>query len=392
MSAIACVILTLGAAGHVVLWVALVNRIHALGIHRAWVDLLTLLCGIMLAGLPLGIAAVFAGFISAVPGALTSIILRLVWTYLTLCAAVLIVTTTQRAIWLFNPERRGALLSNHSEPVTMPATTEFLSPGISSWLGRLPGNEVLNVCIQHRTITIPRLTHSPAPLRIAQLTDLHMSGRLTRAYFERVVEETNALEPDLVAITGDIVEREQCIDWLPQTLGRLKAGAGVYFVLGNHDLHVDVKRLRAALADLGLVHLGTACRELTIRGMPVVLGGNERPWFKTASNFGPYPIHDESGLPLRILLAHSPDEFAWAQTQSVDFMLAGHLHGGQVRVPMFGAIFSPSLRGVRYASGVFSAAGTVMHVSSGTGSLTPLRYYCPPEIALLTLASRHSPG
>src|SRR5262249_37177637 len=75
-----------------------------------------------------------------------------------------------------------------------------------------------------------------------------------------------------------------------------------------------------------------------------------------------------------------------------DLMLAGHLHGGQVRVPMFGAIFSPSLRGVRYASGVFSAAGTVMHVSSGTGSLTPLRYYCPPEISLLTLAPRDLPG
>jgi predicted MPP superfamily phosphohydrolase len=388
MSAIACVILILGAAGHVVLWVALVNRIHALGIHRVWVDLLTLLCGIMLAALPLGIAAVLAGIISTESGTPTSIIPRTVWTYLTLCAAVLIVTTTQRAIWLCNPERRGALLSNHTEAVTMSDTNELLSPGIPTWLGKLPGNEVLNVCVQHRTIIIPRLTHSSEPLRIAQLTDLHMSGRLTRPYFERVVEETNALNPDFVAITGDIVERQQCIDWLPQTLGRLKAPAGVYFVLGNHDLHVDVNRLKAALSDLGLIHLGADCRELTIRGMPVVLGGNERPWFKTASNFGTCQTHDESGLPLRILLAHSPDEFGWAQAQSVDLMLAGHLHGGQVRVPMFGAIFSPSLRGVRYASGVFSAAGTVMHVSSGTGSLTPLRYYCAPEISLLTLAPR----
>jgi predicted MPP superfamily phosphohydrolase len=85
------------------------------------------------------------------------------------------------------------------------------------------------------------------------------------------------------------------------------------------------------------------------------------------------------------LLAHSPDQFGWAQANEVDLMLAGHNHGGQVCLPLLGPIVAPSLHGVRYGSGTFRAGNTVMHVSRGTSSLTPLRWNCPPEIAVLTL-------
>jgi predicted MPP superfamily phosphohydrolase len=217
-----------------------------------------------------------------------------------------------------------------------------------------------------------------------------MSGRILRGYFERVVEETNALNADIIAITGDIVEREHCIDWIPETLGRLRATAGVYYVLGNHDRHVDTNRLKSALGRAGLVHLGADCIPLSIRGMAIILGGNELPWFKPASNFESVPRHDESGTPLRVLVAHSPDEFRWAQARDVDLMLAGHLHGGQVQLPLFGAIFSPSRYGVRYAHGVFTSGNTVMHVSRGISSLTPLRYNCLPEISLLVLTAHQS--
>lgn len=388
MSPIACVILALGAIGHVVLWVALVNRTHALGIQRRWVDVITAICALMLAALPLLIAAIIAGFLPADTSPLSSAASRVVWTYLILCTAVLIVAILQRWNSSRNPERRGSCLTNHTTFIRLADTdTPLLSPGIPSWLGILPGNEVLKVCVEEKTIVIPRLSHSQDPLRIAHLTDLHMSGRITRRYFERVVDETNALNADLVAITGDIVECEPCIDWIPETLGRLRADSGVYYVLGNHDRHVHIDRLKAALADAGLVHLGADCLQLSIRGVTIILGGNELPWFEPASNFDNVPTHDESGLPLRILLTHSPDEFEWAQARDIDLVLAGHLHGGQVRLPLFGAIVAPSRYGVRYALGVFTAGNTVMHVSRGTGSLTPVRYNCPPEISLLTLSS-----
>ena len=386
MSPIACVILALGAIGHVVLWVAVVNRTHALGIQRHWIDLITAICGVMVAVLPLVVAAILAGFVPAEAGPLSSIVSRIVWTYLILCAAVLIVAIFQRWRWLRNPERSGALLSHHATIIDLTEShSALLSPGIPSWFGLLPGNEVLNLSVDEKTIAIPRLVRSDESLRVAHLSDFHMSGRITRRYFEQVVEETNALNADIIAITGDIVEREPCIDWIPETLGRLRARSGVYYVLGNHDRNVNIERLKQALAGAGLVHLGAECNKLSIRGMPIVLGGNELPWFGPASNFDNVAHHDQSGLPLRILLAHSPDEFAWAQAREVDLVLAGHLHGGQVRLPMFGAILAPSRYGVRYALGVFTAGNTVMHVSRGTGSLTPLRYNCPPEISLLKL-------
>jgi predicted MPP superfamily phosphohydrolase len=385
MSPIAYVILALGAIGHVVLWVAIVNRIHAFGIQRRWIDLITIIAGIMLATLPLLITAVLAGFVPADAGPLSSAASRIVWTYLTLCAAVLVVATIQRLSWSRSPERDSSSLNTQKSFVRFADSRLLLSPGIPSWIGRLPGNEVLKICVEQKAIPIPRMSRSHEPLRIVHITDLHMSGRITRPYFERVVEETNALHADLIAITGDIVETESCVDWIPETLARLRANSGVYYVLGNHDRYVDVERLKAALADAGLVHLGADCHHLSVRGMPIVLGGNELPWFEPASNFNHVPHNEESESPLRILLAHSPDEFKWAQSRDVDLVLAGHLHGGQVRLPLFGAILSPSRYGVRYAHGVFTAGNTVMHVSRGTGSLTPLRYNCPPEISLLTL-------
>ncbi len=68
-----------------------------------------------------------------------------------------------------------------------------------------------------------------------------------------------------------------------------------------------------------------------------------------------------------------------------DLMLAGHNHGGQIRLPFLGPILAPSLSGVRYASGTFQRDNTVLHVSRGTGGLTPFRWNCTPEIALLAL-------
>jgi predicted MPP superfamily phosphohydrolase len=389
MSLIACVILACGAVGHAVLWIALVNRIHAYGIQRRWIDLLTVICAGMCAVLPIIIAAAITDIFPSIPASLAQFAYVAAWTYLALCTAVLIVAILQRLNWMFHSERRGCLISNHTSIIRLADSDgPLLAAGIPSWLGRLPGNEVLKICVQEKAIAIPRFSHSHDPLRIIHLSDLHMSGRITRKYFEHIVEESNALEADIVAITGDIIEREHCLDWIPATLGQLRAKSGVYYVLGNHDRHVNVNRIKAALDVVGLVHLGAECRQISLRGVPVVLGGNELPWFEPPSNFADCRPHDATGLPLRILLAHSPDQFAWAQANEVDLVLAGHLHGGQVRLPIMGAIFAPSRYGVRYTVGVFSSGNTVMHVSRGTGSLTPLRYNCPPEIALLML----SPG
>jgi predicted MPP superfamily phosphohydrolase len=90
----------------------------------------------------------------------------------------------------------------------------------------------------------------------------------------------------------------------------------------------------------------------------------------------------DGGAPtaLRLLLAHSPEQFRWAQARGFQLVLAGHLHGGQIDLPLLGPI-----SGGRYHAGVFSSRSTVMHVSRGLGAIFPLRWNCPAEITKLVL-------
>jgi predicted MPP superfamily phosphohydrolase len=376
-------LLILAAVGHVILWVALVNRVHALGIKRFWVKLATVVCGVALVAIPLAIATVLYGnsSVAGIPGLIAAR-----W-YIVACALVCVTGVVQWCYLRRHPERREIVLTNHtsrfrpSETVDAPLT----APGISTWLARLPLNEALEISVHEKELAIPRLPIAHDGIRIAHLSDLHMSGRIGKEYFEQVVALTNLLEPDVVAITGDLVEREQCLSWIPETLGQLRATAGVYYVLGNHDRHVGAPRIHAAMNEAGLMHLGGRWEEIRVGDAPLILAGNELPWFGPAANMVDWSPHDSNGLPLRILLSHSPDQFGWAQLHDFDLVLAGHNHGGQVRLPIIGPILAPSRFGVRYASGAFKCGNTVMHVSRGTSCLAPLRYNCPPEIALLVL-------
>ncbi len=215
-------LLILGAIGHGILWVALVNRIHALGIERRWVDLLTLVCGFAVVALPAAVAAALwasAGFDRTQAG---DVSLTAAWTYVGLCTALAIAAAMHRFFWTRHPERRGALVARRTaHGVIDGARAELIAPGLPTLLGRLPGNQVLDVRIEEKELWIPRLPGELEGLRIAHLSDLHMSGRLTKSYFEQVVAATNRCAPDFVALTGDLVEREASIDWIAHTMGML---------------------------------------------------------------------------------------------------------------------------------------------------------------------------
>jgi predicted MPP superfamily phosphohydrolase len=140
------------------------------------------------------------------------------------------------------------------------------------------------------------------------------------------------------------------------------------------------------LVDGGLVHLGGRQLETSVRNRPVLLAGDERPWFFPAPDVvGTASAKGPERAPLRILLAHTPDQLPWARAHDVDLMLAGHLHGGQIQLPLVGPIFSPSLTGVQYACGLFYARPTIMHVTRGVSGEFPIRMNCPPEIVRLVL-------
>ena len=185
-----------------------------------------------------------------------------------------------------------------------------------------------------------------------------------------------------------MVDNTQCISWIPDTIGQLTSRFGVYFILGNHDLRVDENELRRTLTDSGLIDLGGRWMAVEVRGETIVIAGNELPWFVPAADLNNCPPHPSKNNQLRILLSHSPDQLDWARANDVQLMLSGHTHGGQIRIPIIGPIFSPSATGVKYDYGLFHAPPTILHITRGISGKQPLRWNCSPEIALLTLRAQ----
>lgn len=288
--------------------------------------------------------------------------------------------------------RPVCLITNHTERLDVADTVGHFPVGdrVTHWLARIPGNEILKIDVQHKTLHVRRLPADLDGLRIAQLSDLHLTGQLTQEFFDAAVDRANQWDADLVVVTGDIVDKRRCIDWLPATLGRLAGRFGQFFILGNHDERVvDIDHLRKTLESCGLEDLGGQCVIRSIRGRNVRLAGNELPWFGPAPHI---PALDDDERPYSVLLSHSPDQLPWARQNQFDLMLAGHTHGGQIRPPILGPLVCPSRFGVRYASGIFDEPPTLMHVSRGLSGVQPLRFWCPPELTLLELRSVKGPA
>jgi len=375
-------LLVLAAFGHAAFWVGVVNRWHATGWPRWVVKSVTLVFYAALTApfVWLAVQLTFPDWLGAPQWRWQ---LSPATVYLALCA-------------IYGVVHLGRWLATRLRPHVHPHTVIVATPRVHDveielgmapasgprtyLLGRLPGNQLWKLHISAATVALDRLPSELEGLSICHWSDLHLSGRIDREYFHEVVRLTNEMKVDVLALTGDICDKAEYIDWIPELFAGVKARLGKYFVLGNHDLRTgDVGRLRDTLVSAGFADLGG--RVTAIAGGRMLLAGDERPWFKAAPQF---PDADGSD-PLRVLLAHTPDQLGWARTQGVQLMLAGHTHGGQVRFPVVGPVLCPSWHGTRYAQGYFYEEPTLLHVSRGTASLFPLRLDCPPEITRLEL-------
>jgi len=386
----AVALLAVAAVGHAAIWVTVINRTHASGWPHAIVSKLDKLFFLFLL-VPPPLAAywlvrtdvqslmpwrAFSSTAATTPGVLA-------WDgYLGLCWLSAAATLLTRMRWRDRHDV-SSILRFHRSRALATSDLPHAPNHRHHLLARLPGNESLQLDLTERGLDVPRLPPALEGLSLVHLSDFHFTGRIGKAFFQEVVASSNALEPEIVVLTGDLVDRPPLIDWVPDTLGRLQARYGVYFIFGNHDLRVDWRRLRGVLEDCGLVYLGGRWKVVEIRGQPVLMAGNELPWFKPAADLNDCPPRSE--VSFRILLAHSPDQLPWARKGDGDLMLAGHTHGGQIRLPLIGPVFAPSRDGVRYASGLFHVPPTILNVSRGLSAQLPLRMHCTPEIIRLTL-------
>jgi predicted MPP superfamily phosphohydrolase len=243
-----------------------------------------------------------------------------------------------------------------------------------------PGNQVFQVEFSEKDVRLPRLPAAWHGLKILHLTDLHMCGTPDKAFYRHVVDRCNDWRPDLVAVTGDIVDSEKHHRWILPVFGRLRWRIAGYAILGNHDSWHRPDHTRRRLRRIGFRVLDNRWEQIDVDGKPMTVIGHEGPWFL------PEPaLTDCPADVFRLLLSHTPDNIPWARKHGIDLVLAGHNHGGQIRFPLIGSVLVPSRYSRRYDCGVFEEPPTVMHVARGLAGQHPLRYNCRPEVTLLTL-------
>ncbi|MDO8670119.1 MAG: metallophosphoesterase [Dehalococcoidia bacterium] len=231
-------------------------------------------------------------------------------------------------------------------------------------------------------VNIAGLPPGAPPLRIVQLSDIHIGPRFTVADIRRGVDLANTLKPDLVVLTGDFAYHDAgLVAGAAVELGRLDARLGRFAVLGNHDYWTDPRVVSEALLRNGIDLLTNSATNvdtstgLWLAGVDDVFSG--RPDLQRALR--PLP----AGAPV-VLLCHEPD-FADNVPAKVGIQLSGHTHGGQVNIPGFGRPVLPSF-GLKYPEGLYQASRTLVYVNRGLGVINPpIRINCPPEVTLITL-------
>jgi uncharacterized protein len=218
------------------------------------------------------------------------------------------------------------------------------------------------------------------PLRVAALSDFHPGSA---ARLREIVDRTNALAPDVTVLLGDFVQtavgRSLSPEEVAAELSRLRARLGVWAVLGNHDWWLDGDRVHKALADRGIQVLENRAAQVG----PIWLAGVAD--FMTRDSDPRVALRNVPKDATILVITHEPDTFP-AVASSVALTLAGHTHGGQVRLPFVGPLIVPSRFGRKYAAGHVVEDGRHLFVTTGLGtSILPLRLGVPPEIALLSL-------
>ena len=221
--------------------------------------------------------------------------------------------------------------------------------------------------------------------RIVQLSDVHIGPTIKGDYLSAVVDRTNALAPDLVAVTGDLVDGY--VETLREhvaPLGRLRATDGTYFVTGNHEYYWGVDAWLAEVRRLGLSTLVNEHRVIERDGARLIVGGcTDYSAHRLRPDHASDPAAAFAGAPegLRLLLAHQPKSVRAAVRAAVDLQLSGHTHGGQFfPVSLFVGLAHP------FTEGLGRLARTWIYVNRGTGYWgPPLRAGVPSEITALTL-------
>jgi uncharacterized protein len=251
--------------------------------------------------------------------------------------------------------------------------------------------EPFRLTVTRLTLRSAKLRGAP-PLRVLHVSDFHVE-RLTRRE-EKMIKWINELRPDLIVYTGDLLnlsylDDEQARADCLRLLAQLRAPLGVYGVPGTPL--IDTPEVQAAIYPQA-AHIHWLKNEtIEIEGYPqlhlIGLTCTHDPTLDA-----PRFAHVRATVPpekFTLLLYHSPDLMPEANRAGIDLYLCGHTHGGQIRMPLWGAVVTGSLYGKRYEMGRYQSGSTTLYVSRGIGlegkGAPRMRFLCPPEMELFEL-------
>ena len=244
-------------------------------------------------------------------------------------------------------------------------------------------------------LDLPRWPVACQGLQVAVLADLHTGSPFNGLdKLDKIVALTQNAKPDLVLLAGDfVIDSVKGGRFVPAReiaarLARLRAPLGTYAVLGNHDWWNDAGKIRSAFENAGIpvlddraVSLAKGACRFWLVGLGDLWEG--KPDVRRA-------LRDVPSGAAVLAFTHNPDLFP-AVPASVSLTMAGHTHGGQVRIPFFGPVVVPSRHGRRYAQGHIVEQGRNLFVSPGLGtSILPVRFLVPPEVSRLYLYAQNS--
>lgn len=249
-------------------------------------------------------------------------------------------------------------------------------------------------------VSIPGLHPDLEGFRVVQISDLHIGNGLEAERLERMLEKTNALDPDVIVLTGDLFDFDPSfIEGGARRLSALRARYGVYAVLGNHDHYTGAEKVVSGLARWApnIAVLRDAMVRLPV-DQPLYLAGVEDPGQHWSAR--ELEIEGLSSLAASrptdgpvILLVHRPEVFPQAARLGFPLVLAGHTHGGQLALPAPVERYNLARLTTRYTRGFYRDNGSILYVNRGLGVGGPaLRINCPREIATIELATSETAG
>ncbi len=276
--------------------------------------------------------------------------------------------------------------------VAVPSAVYFILCGLvvaALWALFYEPNRLI---VKSHSISLPDWPSECNGMKIAVLGCLHAGAPFVDIKkLQRIVSLINDQHADAIFLLGDFVGtyvlggRPLTPEAVAGELQALGCPQKKFAVLGNHDLWHGKERTTLALESAGIVVLNNTCvsmthgsgREIFIAG--VAFDGDQRE--ATAKTFHDAPTN----VPI-LALVHSPDTFPMVPV-NVMLTCASHTHGGQIRLPLIGALLVPCKTGTRYASGLFNERGRQLVVTNGIGtSLLAARFFCPPEVLVLSLS------